>query len=87
MARKQHETQKEKEPVKVNSQPLQQKNADAHRHCPVCHGRLGGIGKSYATRGMKTYYKCGTCGHNWSATFKVHQTIIEHREVDVPSER
>jgi hypothetical protein len=66
-----------------------------HRHCPICWGRCGGYGTSYSKQGGKTYYRCDQttnnefppCGHTWSVVLKVEAVSIEHRIVDMDSER
>lgn len=46
------------------------------RQCPSCFHGYGGVGKSYATRGGKRYYKCPECSHTWVFEFVVQKTGI-----------
>jgi hypothetical protein len=60
----------------------QKKQVDKHRQCTICHPNLGGVGQPYRTAGMKTYYKCDACGHNYHVEFKTTELVVRYREIE-----
>ena len=54
-----------------------------HRQCPSCFGRLKGIGTGTSTQGNKAFYKCTTCGHNWTVIVTNESVEIQHRVTEV----
>lgn len=54
-----------------------------HRQCPSCYNGLGGVGNVYSTERNKSYYKCKTCGHTWTATVRREVVKVEHRTVEL----
>ncbi len=61
------------------------------RRCPVCFGRMGGVGVSQSNKGGTRYYKCvravrpggSPCGFNWTAQVVTEVVQVEHRRVDI----
>lgn len=60
-----------------------QRQVEAHRHCPSCFNGMGGIGNAYTKVGRKTYYKCGSCGHTWTAIISHETVTVTRRTVEL----
>jgi len=81
---KQHDSRGEKPESPKQEEP---KQVEKHRQCPLCWGRLKGVGRSYSSRGNKTYYKCRSCDHTWTVTTVHARTVIDYREVIIDETR
>ena len=71
-------------PVEVQSRPPEDletrepQTVPAHRRCPICFGRCGGVGQCEGTYKKassltRRYYKCNHCGHTWTIDFTPEQ--------------
>lgn len=103
MSRKDRRSNQESRPVvdAVSQQqveaknPLTEESIGHHRRCPICWGARRGYGVCYSNQRGVRYYKCirtlndqqSPCGHTWTATVQLIVHRIEHRVVDIDSQR
>ena len=49
--------------------------------CPICYeGDDNGVGKCYWSKGLKRYYRCDRCSHNYIVQFEsyhVYTTVLK----------